>query len=155
MIKYRAYKDACKEGRVAIPMARGTVIFCLPIPKMSKAKTMALEATDHTKENADIDNLMKGLMDAVLIKDGEVCSLSPHKIWSSKPGFFITYDLLLRKLNHKYATIHQRARAIAINIPPSILDIFHPVRIVPNTQFTLRTNGSKCCISLLLEAENG
>lgn len=94
VLKYRAYKDACKEGRVAIPMAGATVIFCLPIPKISKAKAAALEATAHTKENADIDNLLKGLLDAVLIKDGGVSSVSTHKILSSKPGFFVIWPRL-------------------------------------------------------------
>lgn len=98
VIKYRAFKDCCRAGNVAVPDVGATVVFCLTIPKSySKKVTADYECMQHQK-TPDIDNLIKALLDAVKTEDKQVSSIHAYKVWSSKPGFFVIWQDSVREV---------------------------------------------------------
>ena len=60
--------------------------FFIPMPKSwSKKKRKALTGTPH-KQRPDLDNYIKGLLDAILEEDCKVWRVSARKIWVDTEG---------------------------------------------------------------------
>ena len=85
VLRYNAFKDKCRWQRVKVP-ASCRVIFHMPMPAgWSRDARAAYEGQPH-QQKPDLDNLLKGLMDAVLKEDSHVFDVRAEKRWSSKPG---------------------------------------------------------------------
>jgi len=88
--RYRAFKDLCRDENVSIPESGAHIRFYLKMPKSwSKKKKLAMEGHPH-QQRPDIDNLLKGLLDAVYHEDSVVYNISASKYWSVNPGFTIS-----------------------------------------------------------------
>jgi Holliday junction resolvase RusA-like endonuclease len=94
VVKYWAYKDELrrliKKNNIEIDKEI-YVEFYIPMPKSwSKKKKDLLNNKPHEKR-PDIDNLVKGVMDALFKEDSHVHTVYAKKIWSYNPGItFIT-----------------------------------------------------------------
>jgi Holliday junction resolvase RusA-like endonuclease len=83
VMKYRAFKDRLKMaiGFRDIPQPC-KVTFHLPMPdSWSKRKRMATLGQPHLSK-PDVDNLVKGLMDALYTDDAHIWSLWGEKRWA-------------------------------------------------------------------------
>lgn len=83
VMDYYSYKDRLLEAGVVIP-ARCRVVFGIP------TKDKRLWGTPHMKR-PDVDNLLKGLMDAVK-EDGYVHNVHVSKVYS-EDGFVMVEEL--------------------------------------------------------------
>ncbi len=80
VLRYRAFKDAVRKAKVAIPQPC-KVVFWLPMPRSwSKKKRAKMAATPH-EQRPDLDNLEKALLDAVFEEDGHIWSVWAEKRW--------------------------------------------------------------------------
>ena len=87
VIRYRGFKDACAKHMVYLPQPC-RVVFYLPMPKSWPMwKCEELENAPH-RQKPDLDNLLKGLMDAVMKDDSGVWSICAEKRWDSGTGHF-------------------------------------------------------------------
>jgi Holliday junction resolvase RusA-like endonuclease len=88
-MRYRAFKDQCKAHRVELPQPC-KVIFYMPMPKSWKAhQRVRMMHLPHTQK-PDLDNLLKGLCDAVLVDDSTIWSVHAEKRWRATGGIEIT-----------------------------------------------------------------
>ena len=93
--KYWAYKDelihaAGLEGYE--PSPRLHMLFEMPMPpSWSKRKKFEMHGMPH-QQVPDIDNLVKGVMDALFDNDSEVHEIAAAKIWSERGKVYV-YDL--------------------------------------------------------------
>ncbi len=88
VLRYWAFKDACKAAGVTLPDAF-KVVFYLPMPaSWSKKKRAAMEGKPH-QAKPDVDNLVKALQDAVLDEDSGVWSIWAQKKWAVMPSIEI------------------------------------------------------------------
>lgn len=95
VIKYRAYADEVRRRiEPAVLYGLPSVIFVLPFPA-SKTSRFKLDNAGKPHENKpDLDNLIKGLMDALLPgSDSLVHSLSAVKVWGYHGCIGIGQDL--------------------------------------------------------------
>lgn len=85
--KYWEFKDDIQKWANKNEFILGQeicVVFYIPMPKSwSKKKKIELVNTPH-KQKPDIDNLLKGLMDALLKEDSHVHTVFARKIWSEE-----------------------------------------------------------------------
>lgn len=90
VIRYRAFKDACREaGLTDLPEAGAHVLFILPMPKSwSRKKRDAMRGMPH-QQVPDADNLAKALMDAVYERDECVWDIRPTKYWGDEGAIII------------------------------------------------------------------
>jgi len=85
VMRYRAFKDKCRLQRVKLPQPC-TVIFWLPMPESwPPSKRAKMVGTPHT-QRPDLDNLIKGLWDAVVKNDERLWSVHAEKRWSAVEG---------------------------------------------------------------------
>lgn len=88
--KYWYFKDACKEQGVEI-RDEAKITFALPMPKSwSEKKRGQMHLTPH-RQKPDIDNLIKGIFDAVLEDDSVISQIHARKIWA--PNGYIIISL--------------------------------------------------------------
>lgn len=80
--KYRAYKDDLTRMGKGYKLPESfTVTFGMELPKsMPTRKKESLLGMPH-KQRPDVDNLLKGLMDALLDEDSRVWNVTAKKIW--------------------------------------------------------------------------
>lgn len=90
VMRYRQYKDDLKS------LVRGTleasfeVEFYLPMPpSWSQKKRLAMEGAPH-QQKPDVDNLLKGLMDALCEEDSYVFNVQVSKFWASEGSIKLT-----------------------------------------------------------------
>jgi Holliday junction resolvase RusA-like endonuclease len=85
--RYFEYRDNIKELGIDIPEAGSHVVFVIPMPKSwSKKRKEAFNAAAHqgSMDKAvknDLDNLLKGLMDAIFKEDSWIWDIRISKIW--------------------------------------------------------------------------
>ena len=85
VVRYRAYCDElCKQARkqnlTSLPDSL-RVGFAIPMPvSWSKKKRLTMEGMPH-QQKPDIDNLVKGVMDAMSKDDANVYELEAEKWW--------------------------------------------------------------------------
>ncbi len=88
VLKYWAYKAECKLRGVTIESG-DTVIFYIPMPKSwSKKKKEKFHCQPH-RQKPDIDNLLKGIMDAVLVEDSHIHDIRAKKWWGYTGKIYI------------------------------------------------------------------
>ena len=80
VLKYWAFKAECKLRKVTLENYN-RVTFVVPMPKSwSKKRKALMECAPH-EQTPDLDNFLKGLMDAVLVEDKHIHNLHVRKIW--------------------------------------------------------------------------
>lgn len=85
VLRYWAFKDKCRVHRVQLPQPC-RVVFHMAMPKSwSAAKREHMDGQPHAAK-PDLDNLIKGLWDAILKEDSHLSSVTAEKRWSLKPG---------------------------------------------------------------------
>ena len=94
VMRYRGYKDELarqthymfkeniqKDGEMWI-------VFVMPLPaSWSKKKKLELNGAPH-QQKPDVDNLLKGFLDAFLVEDEQVYEVHVKKLWGKKPGIY-------------------------------------------------------------------
>ncbi|MDG5498947.1 RusA family crossover junction endodeoxyribonuclease [Marinobacter sp. BGYM27] len=81
VLRYRAYKDELRLRRVKVPEGATHITFVLPMPaSWSKKKRETMLGTPH-QQRPDVDNLHKGLLDAVFKEDCQVWDHRITKVW--------------------------------------------------------------------------
>tara|TARA_Y100001938_G_C8098468_1_gene439843 strand:+ start:563 stop:910 length:348 start_codon:yes stop_codon:yes gene_type:complete len=102
VLNYWAYKDELRllmsKNKVDIDKEIYAE-FYIPMPKSwSKKKKDKFDGLEHEKR-PDIDNLVKGVMDALFKEDSHVHTIYAKKFWSKTPKIvFIPKDLLCEHL---------------------------------------------------------
>jgi Holliday junction resolvase RusA-like endonuclease len=84
VLKYWAYKDDIKAWARKNDFKLGCEIFCkfyIPMPKSWSKKKKEKFAGSYHQSRPDVDNLLKGLMDALLEEDSHVYSVVSQKLW--------------------------------------------------------------------------
>ena len=90
VLKYRAFKDACRDYGVTIPICGAHVILRIPMPhSWSKKKRAAMNNTPHL-QRPDVDNYLKAILDSVFEEDSSVWDIHITKIWSEVPAIVVT-----------------------------------------------------------------
>lgn len=94
VMRYRAFKDELRDSLENIPFPTDVliVLFGIPMPKSwSKKKKNEMWSRPHAAK-PDIDNLLKALIDAVMIEDQSIHTVFAQKVWSEE-GYirFIAY----------------------------------------------------------------
>lgn len=83
VLRYHEFKDMCRLHNVCIPEAGALVTFVLPMPESwPEKKREAMTGKPH-QQKPDIDNLEKGLLDAVFPDDSHVWDIHTRKIWGA------------------------------------------------------------------------
>lgn len=91
--RYHAFKDmiSLQKWEFEFPEKGAQVIFQIPMPKSwSMKKKLKMNQTDH-KQKPDLDNLLKALLDALLIDDCMVCNVEITKVWGHIGKIIIKY----------------------------------------------------------------
>lgn len=88
-----AYRAYCDELRLRLPHYELgqtlSIVFYLPMPRTwSQKKRAAMDLQPHNQK-PDIDNLVKGFMDAFKTEDKHVAILHAEKYWAEKGGIMI------------------------------------------------------------------
>ena len=86
--EYRAYCDILRkmvrENDLKIDWDNLSLVFGIPVPRSwAKDKKYKMEGTPCLNK-PDIDNLIKGFMDALLKEDSNVHYVSASKVWAQK-----------------------------------------------------------------------
>jgi len=90
VLTYWAYKKHAQLIRIKVPEHGAHVVFKLRMPKSwSKKKKRAFEGQPH-QQTPDIDNLTKGLLDAVFDDDSKVWDIRATKLWAYEGAIEIT-----------------------------------------------------------------
>jgi Holliday junction resolvase RusA-like endonuclease len=83
VLRYRAFKDQVRLRRVELPQPC-RVIFWVAMPKSwSESKQRAHVGKPH-QQTPDLDNLLKGLGDAVLTEDKHIWNIHAEKRWGRR-----------------------------------------------------------------------
>ena len=89
VLRYRAYKDELRLRNVQVPEGGVRITFTIPMPaSWSKKKRAEMTGRAH-QQRPDIDNLHKGLLDAVLKEDCRVWCHWIRKVWGESGGITI------------------------------------------------------------------
>lgn len=83
VVEYFEYRDLIKFNDVKLYDNGFYVKFTMPMPKSwSKKKKNEMNGKPHTQK-PDVDNLLKGLMDAVYGDDSHIHTVFTQKIWGN------------------------------------------------------------------------
>ena len=82
VVRYRDYKDAIRPYAVDLVTEPQKVVFYLPMPKSWSGSKRTCMCKQLHRQKPDVDNLLKGLMDAWLIDDAAVASVHVEKRWA-------------------------------------------------------------------------
>lgn len=89
VMKYRAYKDEIRLRGVSVPEASAHITFVIPMPaSWSKKKRQNMNGMPH-QQRPDIDNLHKGLLDALFTEDCQVWDHWITKVWGEQGAILI------------------------------------------------------------------
>ena len=92
VLKYFKFKDSIKIQAKRQGYALSDtleVIFYIPMPKSWPKKKKALLNGKPHKQRPDIDNILKGLLDTLLVDDSIVHDVTCKKIWAYKGSIVI------------------------------------------------------------------
>lgn len=92
VLRYRDYCDRLRELCPAIPpngSLEVRMLFWMPMPKSWSAKKKELHASFHHHSKPDVDNLAKGVLDALFVDDSRVWRITAEKRWHHLPGVHV------------------------------------------------------------------
>jgi len=87
VLKYWEYKDDIQKWANKNDFTLGQevcAVFNIPMPKSWSKKKKEMMVNTHHKQKPDIDNLLKGLMDALLEEDSHVHTVFSRKVWAEE-----------------------------------------------------------------------
>ena len=89
---YRAFKDMCRIYQLYVPEFGANIRFEIPMPvSWSMEKKLEMAGQPH-QQTPDIDNLCKGLFDAVYKDDSKIWQLNGlSKVWAWKGAIVVEY----------------------------------------------------------------
>lgn len=82
VMKYRAFKDEVRRLGITVPESGAHITFYIPMPKSWPKRKRALTAGRHHKGTPDVDNLAKGLLDAIFKDDSHISDIRISKRWN-------------------------------------------------------------------------
>ena len=89
VVRYFEYRDQLRakaiEYGITLPNDF-TVTFYMAMPKSWSKKKKAAHVGKPCQSKPDLDNVLKGFMDALRTNDASVYAVSASKIWSEQPG---------------------------------------------------------------------
>lgn len=88
VLRYFAFRDQVRAHGVELPLA-ARIVFHVPMPRSWSATKRARMAGKPHDSKPDIDNLVKGLLDAVLLDDKKVWRLDVTKLWAHEAAIII------------------------------------------------------------------
>lgn len=88
VMKYFAFRDRARDLEIMIPNGAHITFYITPPHSWSKKTKAAVQGTPH-KKTPDLDNLIKGLFDAVFKDDSHIWKFTAEKRWREKPGIKI------------------------------------------------------------------
>lgn len=89
VVNYWAFKDELKEQLKTIQFEISDELFLefyIPMPKSWTKKKKAEYAGKIHQQKPDIDNLLKGVMDAMFKEDSHIHTVYAKKTWSYEPS---------------------------------------------------------------------
>ena len=87
VMQYWAFKDECRLKGLRFPSRGASITFGLPMPASWSAKKRDLLDGNPHQSKPDLDNLLKGLADAVYEDDSVISSYGRlEKVWA-REGF--------------------------------------------------------------------
>jgi Holliday junction resolvase RusA-like endonuclease len=89
VLAYRAFKDLIAAYAVAIPQPC-SIVFHIGMPSSWSEKKKAAHDGQPHLTRPDLDNLLKGLLDAALTEDCVIWNVHCEKRWGRMPGIEIT-----------------------------------------------------------------
>ena len=100
--RYRGFADEVRLLKVPLPESGAHITFFLPMPRSwSQKKRQAMNGKPH-KQRPDVDNLIKGLMDAVYGEDSHIHDVRISKVWAVKGRIEIRENSNSTKPNFDY-----------------------------------------------------
>lgn len=86
VVKYRQYKDKIRKALFDYEVDYSTINieFIIEQPKSWSKKKQAQMLYEPHQQRPDIDNLLKGFMDAMLEEDSHVHTIKAKKTWGEK-----------------------------------------------------------------------
>jgi len=94
VLRYREYCDRLRElaGELPSGPVRVTMLFGVAMPKSwSRGKRAATVNHEHTQK-PDIDNLAKGVLDALFKDDSAVWNIAASKGWVESPFVYVIVE---------------------------------------------------------------
>lgn len=89
VMRYWAFKDKVRELGIEL-ICPCKITFYVPMPKSwSKKKKTSFDGRPHLNETFDVDNGLKGLMDAIYDQDGHIWSIAVEKRWAHEGSITI------------------------------------------------------------------
>ena len=89
VVRYFEYRDQVRaqavEYGITLPNAF-TVTFYMAMPKSWSKKKKAVHVGKPCQSKPDLDNVLKGFMDALRTDDASVYAVTASKFWSEQPG---------------------------------------------------------------------
>ena len=89
VVRYFEYRDQLRakavEYGITLPNAF-SVTFYMTMPKSWSKKKKAAHVGKPHQVKPDLDNVLKGFMDALRTEDARVYAVSASKVWSERPG---------------------------------------------------------------------
>lgn len=86
VLQYRAFKDALRLSNFAWDPETEMIVFYLPMPQSWSKKKKAEYSNQPHKSKPDLDNILKGIMDATMDSDQHVWTIVAEKRWAYKSG---------------------------------------------------------------------
>jgi len=90
VMRYRAFKDELRLSKIGslVLTAPMWLVFVLPLPpSWPKKRILSSNGKPH-QQKPDIDNLVKGFLDALLEDDSVIYEVHALKVWGSNPGIY-------------------------------------------------------------------
>ena len=81
VMRYRAFRERIKLLCVELPLQKSHIIFHIPMPSTWSKKRKAKTFLQPHQNRPDLDNLLKGLFDAVDKEDSYIWDFRATKIW--------------------------------------------------------------------------
>ena len=89
VMKYRAYKDELRQAlSYKAIMMEMWLIFVVEMPQSWSKKKKAKMSGQAHQQRPDIDNLVKGFLDALLEEDSAVDEIHAKKVWGEKGSIY-------------------------------------------------------------------
>ena len=106
VVKYFAYRDQLRaqavEYGITLPNAF-SVTFSMAMPKSWSKKKKAAPVGKPGQSKPDLDNILKGFMDALRTEDASVYAVSASKFWSEQPGVVLAVRVPSRAWRPRWA----------------------------------------------------
>lgn len=88
VIRYRGFKDMLRFLQAELPDC-AHIIFVLPMPRSWSAPKKAAHRGTLHRQRPDVDNLHKGLLDAIYPEDSHVADARITKVWGDTGAILV------------------------------------------------------------------